>query len=86
MIAVIQVDLKTQYPDIAADFVISDEDLLAAFVGEQCLGVIAPDQNVFFIYINQPDQSSLTTSGIGLRSTATSSKHPKSFPSPTMSV
>ena len=61
MTAVIQVDLKKQYPDIASDFVISDDDLLAAFAGEQCLGVTGPNENLFFLYINQPAQSSLIT-------------------------
>ena len=39
MTAVIKVDLAAQYPDQTADWQRSDDDLLAAFAGETCLGV-----------------------------------------------
>ena len=51
MTAVIKVDLAAQYPDIAKDFVLNDNDLLAAFSGETCLGVAVPDDGLFFLYI-----------------------------------
>ena len=39
MTAVIKVDLKTQYPTIAADWKSSENDLLAAFAGDQLVGL-----------------------------------------------
>ena len=54
MTAVIKVDLASQYPDIAADFVLMENDLLAAFSGETCLGVASPNEGVFYLYIGAP--------------------------------
>ena len=58
MTAVVKVDLKAQYPSIAADFVLNENDLLGAFSGEQCLGVAQLQEGYFFIYINSPAESS----------------------------
>ena len=58
MTAVVKVDLKAQYPSIAADFVLNENDLLGAFAGEQCLGVAQLQEGYFFIYINSPAESS----------------------------
>ena len=58
MVAVVKVDLKAQYPSIAADFVLNENDLLGAFAGEQCLGVAQLQEGYFFIYINSPAESS----------------------------
>ena len=57
MTAVVKVDLKAQYPSIAADFVLNENDLLGAFSGEQCLGVAQLQEGYFFIYINSPAES-----------------------------
>ena len=54
MTAVVKVDLKAQYPETAADFVLVDNDLLAAFSGETCLGVAQPQDGLFFLYIAAP--------------------------------
>ena len=54
MTAVVKVDLKAQYPDQAADFVIKDDDLLAAFSGETCLGTASPEEGLFYLYIAAP--------------------------------
>ena len=51
MTAVVKVDLKAQYPDKAADFVLDDNDLLAAFSGETCLGTASPQDGLFFLYV-----------------------------------
>ena len=51
MTAVVKVDLKAQYPDQAADFVIKDEDILAAFSGETCLGIASPQDGLFYLYV-----------------------------------
>ena len=51
MTAIVKVDLKAQYPDKAADFVLQDDDLLAAFSGETCLGIASPLEGLFFLYI-----------------------------------
>lgn len=57
MTAVVKVDLKAQYPEKAADFVLDDNDLLAAFSGETCLGVASPDDGLFYLYIAGTDES-----------------------------
>ena len=54
MTAVIKVDLKAQYPDKAADFVLDNNDLLAAFSGDECLGTASPQDGLFFLYIAGP--------------------------------
>ena len=54
MTAVIKVDLKAQYPNQAADFVLDDNDLLAAFSGDTCLGTATPQECLFFLYIGAP--------------------------------
>ena len=56
MTAVVKVDLKAQYPEKAADFVLDDNDLLAAFSGETCLGVASPDDGLFYLYIAGTDE------------------------------
>ena len=48
MTAVVKVDLKAQYPEQAADFVLKSEDLLAAFAGETCVGVGSQLENGLF--------------------------------------
>lgn len=58
MTAVVKVNLKAQYPTIAADFALNENDLLGAFSGEQCLGVAQLQEGYFFIYINSPTESS----------------------------
>ena len=54
MTAVVRVDLKAQYPEKAADFVLDDSDLVAAFSGETCLGVASPNEGFFYLYIGAP--------------------------------
>ena len=54
MTAVVKVDLKAQYPNLAADFVLSENDLLGAFADEQCLGIAELKEGYFFMYINGP--------------------------------
>ena len=54
MTAVVKVDLAAQYPDIAKDFVLNNNDLLAAFSDETCLAVAAQDEGLFFLYIGAP--------------------------------
>lgn len=58
MTAVVKVDLKAQYPNIAADFVLNENDLLGAFSGDQCLGIAQVQEGYFFIYITAPAESS----------------------------
>lgn len=65
MTAVVKVDLKAQYPFLANDFVIGENDLLAAFVGETCVDARAPQEGLFFLYITVP--ASDTPSPITLR-------------------
>ena len=65
MTAVIKVGLAEQYPDIAGDFVLDDNDLLAAFFGESCLGVASPNEGIFYLYIGAP--IGVTPSSVTLR-------------------
>ena len=51
MTAVIKVDLKAQYPTQAADFVLDDNDLLAAFSGDLCLGTATPQDGLFYLFV-----------------------------------
>jgi len=51
MTAVIRVDLAAQYPTTATDFVVKDDDLLAAFMGNDCVGVAALQDGLFYLYI-----------------------------------
>lgn len=51
MTAVVKVDLKVKYPAKAADFVLNDQDLLAAFSDNICLGTASPQEGLFFLYI-----------------------------------
>ena len=48
MTAIVKVDLKAQYPDMAADFVLQSKDLLAAFAGGKCVGVGSQLENGLF--------------------------------------
>ena len=55
MTAVIQIDLKAQYPEKASDWQLTDQDLLAAFDDAgNCLGVAEQVEGLFFLYIAQP--------------------------------
>ena len=58
MTAVGAVDLTTTYPDITpADWQVDTADRLGAFAGDECIGVTAPTDNLFFLYIVAPTQS-----------------------------
>ena len=72
MTAVVKVDLKAQYPETAADWTRSDDDLLAAFSGETCLGVAewVSDAEAYWLYIAAPltnDKSQMTNQAVTLR-------------------
>ncbi|MBO4250232.1 MAG: hypothetical protein J5884_03140 [Paludibacteraceae bacterium] len=43
-----------QYPDKAADFVLDNNDLLAAFSCETCLGTASPQDDLFYLFITGP--------------------------------
>ena len=67
MTAVVKVDLKAQYPSIAADFALNDNDLIAAFAGETCLGVAAPDEGLFYLYIAGPNEQMVNEQMVNLK-------------------
>ena len=54
MTAVIKVSLLEQYPSMAANWQLNDSDRVAAFAGSHCLGVAAPKEELFFLYIAAP--------------------------------
>lgn len=51
MTAVVKVDLSASYPELAKDFELQDNDVLAAFCGDKCLGTISPNDGLFYLYI-----------------------------------
>jgi len=52
MTAIVRVDLKAQYPELAKDFKLTENDLLAAFSGTTCLGTATPsEEDLFFLYV-----------------------------------
>lgn len=51
MTAVVKTDLLAAYPELAKDYVLQDNDLLAAFIGDKCLGVATPTDGLFYMYI-----------------------------------
>lgn len=55
MSVLLKVDLLAQYPEEAKDFELKNEDMVAAFMGEACLGVASPENGLFFLYISGPD-------------------------------
>jgi len=60
------VDLKQQFPSLAADWQLTDNDLLAAFIGDQCCEVAKPHNSLFYLYITLP-MSQISENKITLR-------------------
>jgi hypothetical protein len=60
MTSVIKVDLQSNYPESAKDWVLSPDDRLAAFMGDECCGVIEPTDGLFFLYITEPEGTTET--------------------------
>ena len=56
MTAVIRVDLSLTYPKLIKDAArsIGEGDLLAAFAGDQCIGVTSPEEGLFYLFITTP--------------------------------
>ena len=61
MTIIVKVDLKSQFPSLASDFVLSDNDLVAAFSDDRCLGIATPDEGLFYLYITEPKAIANTT-------------------------
>lgn len=59
MTVVAQVDLTTTYTALTPNnWQVDTADLLAAFAGEECIGVTKPveNQNLFFLFVTSPSQ------------------------------
>ena len=54
MTAVVRIDLAEQFPDRASDFELTGNDVLAAFIDGQCVGVSKPEEGLFFLFITEP--------------------------------
>ena len=54
MTAIVKVNLAEQFPDKGADFELTDNDMLAAFIDGQCVGVSQPQDGLFFLFITEP--------------------------------
>lgn len=58
MTVIAEVDLTKSYNALTPnDWRVDTADLLAAFVGEECIGVTKPVDDLFFLYITSPSQS-----------------------------
>lgn len=60
MTAVVDVDLMQTYPDLTpAEWQVDTADLLGAFAGEECVGVVKvkPTDGLFFLFITAPTSS-----------------------------
>lgn len=62
MTAVIKVSLSEKYPSTSAGWQLKDEDVLAAFIGDVCCGVVSPQDGLFYLYIAGPTSNSLAVS------------------------
>lgn len=56
MTVIAQVDLTQTYTLTPDDWQVDTADLLAAFAGEECIGVCKPVDSLFFLYITSPSQ------------------------------
>lgn len=56
MTVIAQVDLTQTYTLTPDDWQVDTADLLAAFAGEECIGVSNPVDSLFFLYIVSPSQ------------------------------
>ena len=54
MTAVVKIDLAEQFPDKASGFELTNNDMLAAFIDGQCVGVSKPEEGLFFLFITEP--------------------------------
>lgn len=64
MTAVVKVNLNASYTAeqlAAANYQLSEGDMVAAFSGDECLGVAAPQEGLFFLYICAPTSGSNVT-------------------------
>ncbi len=62
MTAVVKVDLFLNYGETLTktDYTLSDKDLLAAFAGDELLGIASPQDGLFYLYISAPTQENST--------------------------
>ena len=51
MTAVVKVDLAGLYPETASDWKLTENDRLAAFAGDVCCGVAAPEDGLFYLFV-----------------------------------
>ena len=58
MTVIAQVDLTETYTLTSNDWEVDTADLLAAFAGEECVGVTKPVGDLFFLYVTSPSQDS----------------------------
>ena len=57
MTVIAEVDLTKTYNALTSnDWQVDTADLLAAFAGEECIGVTKPVDDLFFLYITSPSQ------------------------------
>lgn len=61
MTAVIRVDLSKQHPTAAAGFSLNEGDQLAAFAGNDCLGVAQHESGLFYLYVVAPANGEAVT-------------------------
>lgn len=67
MTAVISVNLLASYPNMATDYELRKEDMIAAFIGDKCCGVANPQGGVFFLFVADVAPSYLVERKVTLR-------------------
>lgn len=72
MTAIIRVDVSSLFPNDTAQHQVNSQDLLAAFIDNQCCGVESPvegEDGLFFLFITQPvnDEEFTGTADVTLR-------------------
>ena len=51
MTAVVKIDLTKMYPNRAKDFVANENDLLAAFIGDQCISKAKQVDSLYYLFV-----------------------------------
>ena len=51
MTAVVRIDLRSQYGTLAVEHQVESTDVLAAFIGDKCCGVVNPTDSIFYLFV-----------------------------------
>ena len=65
MTAVIKVEKLND--QMVNEEMVNEADLIAAFIGDECLGVASPDNGLFYLYIASPNEQMVNEQMVNLR-------------------